>query len=448
MIKATNKIVIIDNVEDDLFTLAKVFLKNGLSCKTIHYDQPYEGEKFHGIRIAFFDINLTDQAIDMTQAVYNYKTDPSLSTTYNHLANAIEDIIAEDNGPYILVFWTKNTELKDNFLDYVVERNLNIPTPCSTCCLDKGDLEHVEEKIKEIIAESPVHLLYDFEKKCTDAATKVINDIYNIIPKSTDLPWGTKDPLFEENFKKVFSCLAITKTGKETAEKYTDSSVYQILAPLLEHHLIYSPSENKWKEYLGKPLNAEYPECFDVAELNTIYHVDKQTEIDPKHRGAVFEYTPNKEKGSIPSFYLKGAEKETYDIFNRFISFKDDVSQDIISDFKLDLRFIIIEISASCDFCQNKSRNLKYLLGMLTPDIDDDNFDYNKISEGVLHKNLPVIKWNDKRYKLWIHLNYSFSNLDGSHDFGNPLFILKKELMDMIGNRYANHVSRIGISSF
>ena len=53
-----------------------------------------------------------------------------------------------------------------------------------------------------------------------------------------------------------------------------------------------------------------------------------------------------------------------------------------------------------------------------------------------------------KKYQIGVNLNFTFTEQDSNPILGEPAFALKKEIMDMIGNKYANHIARIGIASF
>ncbi|MNL76996.1 hypothetical protein D3C87_2030620 [compost metagenome] len=55
---------------------------------------------------------------------------------------------------------------------------------------------------------------------------------------------------------------------------------------------------------------------------------------------------------------------------------------------------------------------------------------------------------NDEKFQIWLNLNYVFGTSVNDKRLGKVKFRLKKEIMDMIGNKYAGHVSRIGITSF
>jgi len=110
--------------------------------------------------------------------------------------------------------------------------------------------------------------------------------------------------------------------------------------------------------------------------------------------------------------------------------------------------FVAIEISSACDYSQNKPRNHKYVLGVLVPSNNMQFFKFDKIAEAVLYKDIPEICLDAVKYKIFIHLNHTLSDFEINEKIGEPLFIFKKEMVDLIGNRYANHVSRIGITTF
>jgi hypothetical protein len=54
----------------------------------------------------------------------------------------------------------------------------------------------------------------------------------------------------------------------------------------------------------------------------------------------------------------------------------------------------------------------------------------------------------DENFQIWLNLNFVFGVRSDDPRLGESLFIMKKEIMDMLGNKYASHVSRIGITSF
>ncbi len=467
MFNPSNRIIIVDDVENQLLDLAKAFLINGIACKTILYDQAYD-DPLSGVRLAFFDITLTGKVIDLDLDVFDYKADRNLSSVFNDLAIGIQNCISSINGPYALVFWSKNTKVVPNFIEYVNERFPNLPSPILIGTLNKTDFigkssEEIKEKIDQIFVDKPVKLLFDFESKCEKAAINTVNEITRIIPNNFNgIKWSDYT-VFDKNFDLVFSTIAKATLGNEHAKLNTDRAVYEALLPMMNHKIL-SDSVNKhdWEQHLKSISNPklEYPQGFSHGILNSIFHLDISSKIESSTRGAVFEYNFR-----VPFFskilfslipYFETIEKEMNRKFAKFISFSDKISQEDKEYIRGHSQFIVVEISASCDYSQNKSRNHKYVLGLITPMIDEKYLDTEIISQSVFYKELPVFNisnrsefiLNNENFQIWINFNYVVSSFSKDKNFGKPLFILKKEIIDMIGNRYANHVSRIGITSF
>lgn len=450
MFQSQNRIIIVDDNDRDLLTLAKKFSDKGLTYKLIHYQQfdDYEREKLTGVRLAFFDINLVPggQNVNLHGQEYNYKENNNLSSVYNSLAGAIRSIISPNNGPFILIFWSLNTQLISNFIEYVNERNIDLPKPLAIKYINKADANNIDAEIKRIIKETSIRLLYSFERKCEIAAVNTINQIFQIIPKDESSDWGQQDSIFDTNLKKIFSKMALSKLG-EHAKEHPDKAIYESLIPLMGYELVNFLPDDDWRNFLGNLDNAEYPNGFDYSKLNSIYHLDLKSNVTLNQRGAVFSYNITTEEGVDPIYYFKHLEERTKNLFNKFIRFDNNFSDYEKRHFRENSLFALIEISPACDYSQNKNRNLNYLLALITPIVEDEK-ELITQSESILHKDIPIIHFNQKKYKIWINLNYSFSNIDGVASLTKPLFVLKKELVDMIGNRYANHISRIGITSF
>ncbi|MBQ7773598.1 MAG: hypothetical protein IJ383_05990 [Bacteroidales bacterium] len=108
---------------------------------------------------------------------------------------------------------------------------------------------------------------------------------------------------------------------------------------------------------------------------------------------------------------------------------------------------IALEFSAACDYSQDKKRTNKFMLGALIEKDSIENLDKDKVGDFLLIPPFPF-NFEDKDYWIGLNLNYTFIEQENSLFLCNPKFILRKEIMDMIGNKYANHVSRIGITSF
>jgi hypothetical protein len=461
MFEPQNSIIIVDDMEKDLSDLSKVFNASGVSCRTIQYTTEYNNP-LKGVRIAFFDINITNKNYNFNQDEFDYKIDSSLSAVFNDLTIAISSCIDSETAPFALIFWSKNTTVVDNFIKYVRERVPNLPSPILVDSIDKsqfiGNPEGVKARIEQIFQDKSIKLLLDFENTCVVSASNVVDDIYKIIPKNpnvNDKTWGNSIN-FEVNFEKIFSKIAISSLGIQHARKNPDKAVYEALIPILNHKIVANINQSKkWESSLTslKIVNAGNEIVvpnFQNSSLNSIFHIDINTPIDYTTRGAVFIYNYEYDFVATNRFdFFCELDKKSKEVFSRFVQFNETNIDAEERDFvRGNSKFVVIEISAICDYSQNKLRNHKFILALLTPAIKNNQINGALINESIFYKDIPILHYKGNDYRLWIGLNFSFSDIEINKRIGESLFILKKEIIDMIGNRYANHVSRIGITSF
>lgn len=422
MLQESNRIIVVDNEQSDLNQIAHEFNKKGIGCHTILYDGLNFPEKpYCDVRVAFFDVNL---------AFGNGGTSSSdPKQCFSILENAIESYISPNNGPFVLIFWTSNKELIQDFISYI-NRDPNTNNivrdrikPYYISCLNKLDISNentLEDMLKKEFDNSMVNLCVDFDRQLQDASISTINKLLSLIPMND--PWGNPQS-FEDNFKKLFSKIAIA-SGGENSSANTDRSINEALAPIIQRSL--RPS-SLWQDYLNMSNLSEVDKRNlvnkDVAEeLNAFFFVDESI-VEKKERGCMLKI-----------------KKERFETLVG-IKFDQWIKQEFGESPKLEGCFpVAVEISSACDFSQNKSRTNKYLLGIAhNQEIKIKEKDSNlKVEDFIVNKN---------HYSIAFNFNFILVNIT-EDSIENVLFGFKKELMDMIGNRYANHISRIGITSF
>lgn len=427
-----NRIIIIDDSEEDLATLRKVFYDHGIGCKGFVYDDfNFPKQPLKGVRFAFFDIHLNQSG-----------------DTNSTLKDAIRHYIDSDNGPYILIFWSNNTELIDSFIAFVNRQEDDFKSnlkPLFITAIDKTDFlspdKKLEERVDSILSSDFVKCIIKFDESVLIAARETINKILGIIPYPKNWNYGvsTESDLLTQQ---VFSNIAFSLSGLSYAKSNPDLAIKESIAPIFKHALEQS-NDNYWRIYL-KPLqiaetpkDLTLPKNVSTEKLNSIFHIDTTPEnLSIRHRGAVCPFILN--------------DKE--DVFNNFfeITYNDWISKT----FKYlhdncdsnEIQLIALEFSAACDFSQNKIRTNKYILGVLFP----SNFS-PKLKKGLAEFAylLPFnFEYNDKEVAIGLNLNFTFNLPAANNILIKPLFILSKETMDMIGHKYSSHLSRIGITSF
>ena len=433
MFSNQDNIIIVDNNEGHIKTLNKVFIDNYIKCRTFVYDTFQKNDSpLTDVRIAFFDINLRDLPT------------ANESEIFNELANALNDYISPTNGPFALVFWTQNKSLIPAFIDYINTRRPLTPKPYNLASIDKDDfLELAREDLKttlELIFEQPsINLFLEYERNVKKAASETINQLYSIIPNAK---WGDNTQ-FDENLDAIFSKIAIQQLGLSFAKKEPDKAIYESLNPILNNQISLLTT-NKWKARLNKLRTAEkygdvkYPNDFKQSELNTLFHIDFNfSKYSNDARGLVF----NLERCNSNFDYFFKMD------FDSWFFLLTKIKSDKYSEIKDCVELIAIEISSACDFSQDKQRLNKYILALKTPPLTKKDKKEDLV-ESTFNFDYTLFGSKDDPFNVWVNFNYVFSALPNDPILGTPIFLFKKEIMDLIGNRYANYVSRIGITSF
>lgn len=452
MFKVKNKIIIVDDRQDELETLSKAFLDNGIGCRPLLYDNAYF-EPLTNIRIAFFDLNIGEKKVDDSGKTPE-EVEKLNSGVYNDLAVAINQYIAKDNGPFALIFWTKNKKIVDGFIKYMQnpERGFSeSPFPIVIDCIDKDEFinanneNNLPQKLLEVLNLEEIKFLFNFETKANEAAEKTINKLYEIIPK--DEKWGENDVLFD-NLGKILSKIAASTLGFDYSKENPNKAVYEGLLPLLNNELINSDSEVDWSKILTPLFSAASfkeivsPDDSIQRKVNSIFHLEPYAG-EKDVRGNVIEIDKTNSE-ILQSFNI--ADVTLW--FNKLLPFNRDKTA-LKRATRNSAKLIAIELSAACDFSNKKERINKYVLGFMIPCINvKDDINQEQRIESSYHLGGCDFNLGDENFQIWLNLNFVFGAKSDDPRLGESLFIMKKEIMDMLGNKYASHVSRIGITSF
>jgi hypothetical protein len=438
MIGSDYKIIAVDNEIGELEKIVNTFNNLRTTCLPILYNAGDEIiEKYSGVRIAFFDINF---------GLGNPSSDSDLC---NIIASALKEVISPDNGPYALIFWSLHTDKLEIIKNYIEKREKNnIPRPLLINTIDKSavvdNAEKLKTEVERVLSNSTLEAMLDYEEKARIAAADTINAVFSLIPHGSD-KWGITTE-FEKNFNSVFSKMSMDTLGFEHAKSNPKLAVQKALAPIFTYNSQKSLLSDNWNSLLTD-LNEKiakkikFPNDFQVGYLNSIYHLYNGDDCSKGTRGIII-------KSNIPDKgYQDFAKRKYSEILHDFIPF---VENNIDNTKKKELRSrcecVFIEISALCDYTQQKPRMLKYILGLKFPSEVEEHIDRKHRSESIFVTPLFTLP-NESFY---IAVNFRFvigMNIDDPK-LGDIKFCLGEELVNQIGNRYASYVSRIGVISY
>lgn len=433
MLSSNYKIITVDNELDELEKMQKCFQELRIAFLPILYSSGDVFEsKLKGIRLAFFDINL------------NGGPSPNDQMLCSIISNALKNIIAFDNGPYALIFWSLHANKLQVIKDYIEDREkTNIPTPILIDTIDKVNITNVNllrPELERILSDPFLNIIFDYENKAALAASRTINSLFDLVPRDGD-KWGDNTG-FNSNFDKVFSKIAVEATGEKYAAENPKLSIQKGISPILMHNLHNQTLTEAWDSKLSLFSKPKFPIGFRVGRLNSTYHIDNTKFHGKDARGCVVTSKLNHD-------YQKLFRKSKRAILEYMFKFKGNPSieqEKKIKSFLLKCDFVLLEISAACDYAQNNHRIHKYMLGIEYPIDNDIVKKSEKDGDYIFHS--PEFFLNNKEVALKFNFRYIIGLNPSDDKLGEIKYRLNDNILDQIGNRYSAYVSRIGTVTF
>lgn len=430
MFEVNNSIIIVDDQQEHLNRLSNIFCQYGIACRTLLYGEMIEMKPLTGVKIAFFDVMLATSGDENAQ----------MAT----LQNAMKTYISSENKAFVLVLWTSHPDYKDKFIEFVNRpgNSEGMPKPIEIEVIDKTEFieneEQLQSRLETLMDDTIVRCLFSFNKELREASDKSLSEVLRLIPFPD--PWGSSEE-FMKNVQNVFAKIAVETFGKSRGMEYPDIAIKEVFGPLFLHHLC-SNGSTVWQDFFaGKNISKvkEFPNPEIVAHLNTIFHLDYSLS-DSEARGIVRLIDIN--NPDIVELFISMVKYEPNQ-WIREVLFNNCKHQGVIR------ALVAVEISAACDYSNGKKRTHQYLLGAILPNGMFEMLHDAKFSDAVFR--IPfTFMFRDEMCNMLLHFNYLLTEEESTlfKLLGNPLFGLKNEVMNMIGDRHAHHISRIGITSF
>lgn len=414
------------------------------------------------IRCIITDINLVEGST----------FDPSNAA--KHIAdNILREFITSDSKNYILFVWTsKDTEqefnvfkdtLNKSLQQHGIKNPLNIVQISKNAC--KRGLSYDPQKILNFIKEAmkndqnkAILQLIDWEKKCEIATAETIETLINN---------------FENTSQVLYKLLR--ELGGENA-LHEPEQIVNILLLLLKDNLNKIATEKNirgiWSDLFENTTDEQKIKISEKAKINTILHIDTSAQSsDIICPGDFFELRDN---NVLNYCFFKALNKppkgfyfdKCFDFAITNQDFEGKTKKEIKNKKKIQFfdgfKTGLLEISAGCDFANNKKKANLYVLSFIAPKIEglefaryDSEISKNKkVQESIL--NPLLIELEGELYYLFIDVNYIFSlssefikskNFLGQERLAK-LFRLRESYLQHWVQQVANHNSRIGTISF
>ena len=170
----TTRVLVVDDDADEATLFMEALAQHGIGSIRFSGEVdklPAENNKLTGIRLAVIDMDLDGAG-------------GSVDVVIPRLFGVIGRLLAEDNGPYLAVAWTKHDEYVDSFRERC--QSELVCRPIGIIPMSKThftDIESISQKVDQAIDESyPLGLLGFWEQ----AIHRSSGSVMQILPNSTD----------------------------------------------------------------------------------------------------------------------------------------------------------------------------------------------------------------------------------------------------------------------
>ena len=399
-------VVIDDEYEKEALPLIEALSKNGVSAMYFTGNQEkLPLEPLSGVRIVFLDIVLagTEGQDEKTK----------IST----IIGVLSKIIGKNNKSYLIIAWTKHNELIEGLKNNLKENPpifiLNLKK--SECKDSHGNYEisKIEKKLKKELKNAGAFQLFIIWENLVHKSTgKIVNDFSSFYPM---------DDNWDSNMCGVFQKLARAYAGKQLKDGETDKLIKDALLTFNGTFLDTLENEINNKKIEGLKINDSDNVNNDItAQINSRLHLI----IQPP-------------KNSVPgNIYEWENRVKINDLFDGDINLHPQKDS-----FLNKLKYILLEVSPSCDYAQNKWKLHRVLHGLMWPEND-----FNKIKKKADYiYTSPIFKVDNKIYKFVFDIRYLTTlSLDELKD-KKPVLRIRHDLLVDIQSKIAGHINRPGV---
>jgi len=463
--------ILIDDNKEELYEILGSISAAGIPCVPIHY----KSDPDNNSGIDHIDVDNIRSRIIITDLNLTESSTLDAKSLIGPIAKVLTPIT--NNGPYILLFWSKNEGLVAEVIQLLKIRfHDKINLPIHWAVISKSEFkdkpEALKNKIELLIKENALfNAISDWESRISYAAQNTSNALYHLtIP--TDYDPENKIEQHQKQLIKALALIGNETVGIKNASKQPSLAVDLGLSPLLQDQLnITNSVENLWERAVPEVGKHQQLNDSIKSTLNTFCHLEQVEPNFSKSCRGVFVKVNNEILDDLDKRHkLEDRLGNTIEelIHEEFLSkSKCGKTRPEAKAFQQEARESIklgfVEVSAVCDQAQQKTKLHQYLLAALIPEkfeeltrfknSRDEIQDFSHI--GIYR--LPKIKIENEIYILKLTFKYQIGTRALSNVkerayqntwFGDPLFRLKDQILSDISFKCAQYSSRPGIIRF
>ncbi len=405
LISESGRIVLIDDKKDEIESLLNSIWSHGIPF--LYFDGTQEtlpNKPLEGIRFVFLDIELRGMK------------GQSAKTKASGVVAVLKKIISEDNGPYVIIFWTKH---KEAIVPVIENCNTEKIPPVGWVDLEKPEgIEKITERLEQKLGEIGAFQLYvSWENIVNNASKEFVRTFSSLVNLGNN--WSKDTAAL---FYKLYKAYVAKNELQDKEEQFK-------CACHLMNRSFLDTLENLTRKDLTLPEgfkleNKELPSDTE-AKLNTSLFLSDSI-INRHSPGNVYSYNDAVLKETLIQDIFKAEQTPN------------------------ECALCMVIISPECDLAQNKVLKAKgnggtspplhrVLFGLEIP--SDENSKLRDKRESDYH--IGPIWHGEKSSMLILHFATMSFHSEGKLP-ERPLFTLKRDLLFDLQSKAANHVNRHG----
>jgi len=417
---SANRIVAIDDEAEFLGKLCQALHGMGIPCIPLQYPDQLPGESvawFQRIRIVFCDLHL----------LQGLQQKPELN--YAVIGSILERMASVDGGPVLLILWTAYPQEEADLRAYLAERHAAC-MPVEILGLDKKEFSgDAAGKLPDAVAQRlntipQLRALYQWDDDVAVAGNACVGAVLRLAMKTGG---NLKDAL-----DLLLSALAQRATGKELAAQDPSRALQEALLPLLADKLTHIPStadrQKIWAEAMPSAVARKFCTPAGAAEINTAFSIDSGGTPRARDRGAVVNI-------ACPSLFRY-----------RFSSSQDEILQKFMLKKSKSHRWMAIQVEAACDYAQQKSPSLPYVLAIEVSNADATEIENRSETDSLWFS--PAF-FSDEKKEVRLIANVRYVSMISPRKAKSlaAAYRLREQLVNQLAFQRSSHEIRPGIVS-
>lgn len=452
MITKTTNVVVIDDLYDEVKPLLRMLNHEGIGL--VYYNgtdyREFPARPLKGVRLLFLDFVLGTDG----QSSRN-----KIST----LMSVVKKVISEDNGPYIILAWTKHDVPTDDLLALFKEEILKdpqFPQPVVIVNLEKNKCMNnpntINKKLNEKFGdENILKLILYWENYARDAlcdVIRILSDISKPVVKAGQ-SFDNYSANWNAQFERHIFGIAEASLGRNIGADKNLLVAAQLALTVPFHDCAETliKKNTRYNKELAEKIISHKDEQYNLTEkasMNTFFLLASQ-EIDKNVQpGNIYKFNDVFRK-------IKCRNKNCYS--NKIKLTKQDIAQEFYDSSNGPIKIygdkaallkkvipILLEITPECDYVQKKWKTPKLVLGILWPEKLANKM---LVKADYIYKRF-LIKYQDEVYYITFNAHHLFNI--GFHVFKSvePVLKARKELLVDIQQWFSGHISRPGKTEF